>query len=424
MRFLPILLIALLLSMVACAASQESVVDTATPIVGTASETVEVAAGTTAPEVTQAAPTTTPAPTTTAEPSAVPEPTALVLSDSEEAAILQRGYGTLVVLEGIGTLIEEQARRVEAGTAEDFEGLATSLIVGALLKAVNDSLAMEPPAPLFEESWQQAADLSPQFGSLLGRWFDKEIGAAEVLAEIAPLREQVGTVTSGVENDLARTYDVDPAELQRVREELLADLRNSFEDMGEAEPSASPSPEADVSAPDQVDPGSLGGDALFSANFLATQESGGMTVELARVIVATKDAAEQAFGVKFSENDAFNESNTVVEVLFRVTNHTDAPLRVRLNDALVAINDEQVNLQDWSYVSAFGNDLNDNVLPGATLQGGVWFGLKRTEPADVSRIIVSASAPFNADYDDVGDDILMEGNLSDHVWQPLPEELR
>ena len=59
---------------------------------------------------------------------------------------------------------------------------------------------------------------------------------------------------------------------------------------------------------------------IFSWNYLASQTSGDVTVEVARVIIANKDSMEKELGVPFPE-EMFQDKTIVVEVIYRITKY-------------------------------------------------------------------------------------------------------
>jgi hypothetical protein len=51
-------------------------------------------------------------------------------------------------------------------------------------------------------------------------------------------------------------------------------------------------------------------------------------------------------------------------------------------------------------------------------------GVKRSEVADINKMILSVNAPSDEKYNDTGEDFYFELDLSSHEFQEIPEDLR
>lgn len=177
-------------------------------------------------------------------------------------------------------------------------------------------------------------------------------------------------------------------------------------------PTNTPAP----TATPEVDP-----NQIFALNNLGVQSSGGLEIEILRVLIGEKGALE-ARGFDFFAAGAFDDKPVVGEVVFRVTNTTDEVLNVYPDQGTVVVNNEQIDLAEYMFYS-FGDDVGGEIFPGVTSIGGVWFGLKRVNVQDADRMIIAIDAPHTNNLDSVGEGYYFEPDVSNHVFEPMPESM-
>jgi uncharacterized lipoprotein NlpE involved in copper resistance len=180
-----------------------------------------------------------------------------------------------------------------------------------------------------------------------------------------------------------------------------------------AEPTAAP-----------IDPATMGGNSIFAANFVAAQEQGGVTIDVARVIVGERDAVASAFHdvAEFMETASYDGDITIVEIVFLITNNTDEAVLVNPLDATLIAQEEKVELRTYRSTGASGDNIDEEILPGEVVTSVIWVGLADTIPADVEKMSLHIDPPRNSDFDKMGEAYLLEFNLPDHRWVPLPGE--
>ncbi|NTU86277.1 MAG: hypothetical protein HGA45_44275 [Chloroflexales bacterium] len=168
-------------------------------------------------------PTAPPSSTATPASTAAPTPDAAALSDVE------RGYATLVLLQGSAVMLEESAAKIQSGEAQGLAGFGQLIAIGAVLRAVDEALAEEPPVPALAASWSAARAAAPRLRDVLSRWVDKQITSADIPQELAPIKLEIDDILLGAERDLAGAYAVDRADLAKTREEALDKVKGIFE---------------------------------------------------------------------------------------------------------------------------------------------------------------------------------------------------
>ena len=172
-----------------------------------------------------------------------------------------------------------------------------------------------------------------------------------------------------------------------------------------------------VTATPEPSPTSPPSEDVIALNYVAEAESGGITVEIGRVLVANKDAISQ----DFSRDSSFDNVEVVGEIVWIVTNNSEETLNIYPDQGSVQINSELVDLFDY-FLASFGDDVSGEIPPGVTLIGGQWFGINRNEVSDVTEMIIRFGGPSNDSFSRVGEDFEIVVDLSERIFEPLPEE--
>jgi len=163
-------------------------------------------------------------------------------------------------------------------------------------------------------------------------------------------------------------------------------------------------------------------------NYIAVQDSGGVTIEVARILIADKTAIPQPIcpdAVVVGLPDKFVDKITAVEFIFRITNNTNKIVNLFAGAGTVSVNGEQIDLAHYRNVlCTFGDDIGGEFLPGTVAIGGIWAGVKRTSWDQVSNILISISSPFGMLYEDLGPDYYFEIDASGWTFEPIPDELK
>lgn len=174
-----------------------------------------------------------------------------------------------------------------------------------------------------------------------------------------------------------------------------------------------PSPTANAVVP-------LTSENHFAWNFIASQESGDILVEIARIVISEKNAA----GQKFGNYKIYDDKPNVGEIVFRITNKSDKILSIYPDQGTIVVGNEQIDLREYMISSTFGDDLGGEIYPGVTKIGGIWFGIKRTALGEIQSITIAFSNPTDNEFNSYGEDFLFIIDLSNRQNEPLPDELK
>lgn len=167
-----------------------------------------------------------------------------------------------------------------------------------------------------------------------------------------------------------------------------------------------------------------GSEKIFSINYPAVQESGGIHVEIGRVLFAKKDELE-SLGFDYFETGAYTEVDVIGEIIFKITNTTDKVVSLYPYQATIVVGSEQIDLWGWSLIQRIGpEDVSGEIFPGVTLVGGSWFGVRRSDVPNITNMILSFDGPVDENFNSLGPDFYFELDLSNHEWVDMPDELK
>lgn len=159
----------------------------------------------------------------------------------------------------------------------------------------------------------------------------------------------------------------------------------------------------------------------FGWNYLGSQDSGGLVVEIVRLVIADKTSVPE---LDFSLITTFDDKPVVGEIVFRVINNTQQTLSVYPDQGTVIVGGEQIPLTEYMMMATFGDSIGGDIFPGVTKIGGIWFGVKRTPVAEIQNITIAFGGPVNADFSSIGTDYNFVFDLSNRQDQPIPDELK
>lgn len=347
------------------------------------------------------------------EPASASDPTPTVTSlNPTNMEEVEQTYKALVMIQAVAEALGETASRVQNGELEGFESLGAIIAVGAMAKGIEDIMP-EIAAPDYLASELRAArSLNNDVRTILGRWMDQEIDSSEVLAELAPLLDEIDSTVTDAEEKLAREAGLDTEKLTETRREAMESVAQAFE----TAPAATSEPVVTSEPPE--------GEKI-ALNFVGEQDSGGVTVEIGRVLVGDKALLEYDLGRTFS-GDIFADKNVVGEVIFVITNNSDQTVNLYPLQGSAQINSEQIDFFDYMFADVrLGEDIDGELFPGVQKIGGLWFGIKRSSLDEIDQITFRIAAPASSEkYQRLGEGYEITVDLSNRIFEPLPEELK
>jgi hypothetical protein len=227
-------------------------------------------------------------------------------------------------------------------------------------------------------------------------------------AEVAEVEVREVEVTRIIEVEVTRLVEV---EVTRIVEVTPAATPKP-------EPTDEPTPEPTSEAAEIAEATCL--EDAKARNYVGVYEAGDLTVEIARVLVGNKDSS--AITQQFDDVSLFDDVEVVGEIVWIVTNNGDAAVNVYPDQGSIQVNDELIDLFDW-FIADFGDDVGGEIPPGVRLIGGQWFGISRYEPQEINDFIVRFDGPSDNDFNRLGEDAEIAVDLSECLFEPLPEDL-
>lgn len=159
----------------------------------------------------------------------------------------------------------------------------------------------------------------------------------------------------------------------------------------------------------------------FAWNYIASQNSGGLVIEIARFVIADKAAIPE---FNFSAITAFDDKPIVGEIVFKVTNTTSQVMSVFPDQGDVIVGSEQISLREYMFFATFGDDVGGEIYPGVTKIGGIWFGVKRSALPEIQSVTINIGTPSDASFMPVGPAFVFTLDLSNRQYQSVPDELK
>lgn len=325
---------------------------------------------------------------------------------------VEQTYKALVMIQAVAEALNETASRVHNRELEGFESLGAIIAVGAMAKGIEDIMPEISPPDYLASELRAARSLNNDVRTLLGRWMDQEIDSSEVLAELTPLLNEIDSTVADVEEKLAREAGLNTENLTETRREAMESVAQAFE----AVPAATTEPLVTSEPPK--------GEKI-ALNFVGEQESGGVTIEIGRVLVGDKALLEYDLGKPFSA-DIFADKDVVGEVIFVITNNSDQTVNLYPLQGSAQIGSEQIDFLDYAFADVrLGEDIDGELFPGVRKIGGLWFGIRRSSLDEIDQITFRITAPTSSDsYQRLGEDYEITVDLSNRIFEPLPEELK
>jgi len=165
----------------------------------------------------------------------------------------------------------------------------------------------------------------------------------------------------------------------------------------------------------------------YSWNHLASQESGKVKIDIARIVIGDKAWIESVTGNDFTNGgavDIYNDKPVVAEIIFKVTNNSDKPINVYTDQGKLVVGSEQIDLLDYAMYGEFGDDFSGEIFPGVTAIGGMWIGIKRSALEDIKKMQIFIDGPSDNNLNTLGPDYKFDIDLSERKNEPLPDDLK
>lgn len=157
----------------------------------------------------------------------------------------------------------------------------------------------------------------------------------------------------------------------------------------------------------------------FAWNDAAKQDSGGVVIEITRIVIA-----ENSKGLDFASDPmGFYEDITVGEIFFKIQNNTDKQQLVLPIQMDFKIN-RPADFQYAPLTGGIGQNLNGYIEPGETKIGSLQFSTMDFTPAEIKSLQMDFGCAFNDLAGCSGAEFKFDIDLPAPANDPLPEAIR
>lgn len=139
---------------------------------------------------------------------------------------IERGYLTILLLQGSSAILEETALAVQHGDIGEFEVLGVIIGLGSIMEVADESLADSSPAPIFDDTWEDLRQARGTIGDVASQWLDGEITSSDVPQLLVSADDTLETAIGEVERQLAAEQGIAEEELRYEREAWIDELRS------------------------------------------------------------------------------------------------------------------------------------------------------------------------------------------------------
>jgi hypothetical protein len=169
-------------------------------------------------------------------------------------------------------------------------------------------------------------------------------------------------------------------------------------------------------------------DEKFAANYVATQEQGGVRIELTRVLCMSREAFQEERDISDEQWEEegkpwFGDPKSMCEFVLTVKNDSGGVRNIYPDQADVIIGNEQIDLLSASLPIPSWEDVSGELQPGVVRIGGFWFSVKRAEVSEIDQVTYIIDPPSDADYSSHGSEFRFEFSTEGWGFEPLPEDL-
>lgn len=173
-----------------------------------------------------------------------------------------------------------------------------------------------------------------------------------------------------------------------------------------------------------LDSGETSPDQLWARNYVGSVDSGGVVIEVARVLFGYKSEIPHIDWDQYDDSiEGWANDEVVGEILFKIWNNSGKTVSIFPGAGTVQIGSEQIELLDYAAYLDVGN-VGGQIFPGVTKTGGYWFSLNRSTPAQVTDIVFRTRSAFDENYNSIGPDYEIYLNIIDHYFEEIPDELK
>ena len=179
-------------------------------------------------------------------------------------------------------------------------------------------------------------------------------------------------------------------------------------------PTSTPNPTEVPPTPTPAEPGSI------AKNVHLVQEQGDVQVVLERLLITDPNSD---IGYKLRDDESYKGKSVYVQPVLVITNNSDQIVKISfVGDILIMANGEQISYNNFLNIF-YPPEYSKEILPGATVMGPVWVGLKNSTWNQITSVTVRIPK-FQADGKNITDDFIFRIPVENWEFEPLPDSLK
>jgi len=149
-------------------------------------------------------------------------------------------------------------------------------------------------------------------------------------------------------------------------------------------------------------------------------------VEIVRILIGESEILDsQLVSETLELSEALLDKPVVGWLVFSITNNSGYGIHLHPRRGTVLINGEQIELKDYESYTSVSDNFDGAYFPGEqVIGGGVWFGIESSEVDEITEMTIMMHGPHFIEKDEYGESYYFVLDLSDHVFEELPEDLK
>jgi hypothetical protein len=158
-------------------------------------------------------------------------------------------------------------------------------------------------------------------------------------------------------------------------------------------------------------------------NYIAVQETGGITIEIARAEFADKEWIEDEKNVSFVAgcSEAFGNVDTVAAFILKITNASGEAVWLHPEEGTVTVGNEHIPVSHYSCSISNMEVIGGRLWPRTTRTGGFWFGVRQTEWNKITKVQYHVDPPLDAELNQLGEEFTIEFDMTNAEFEPVPD---
>lgn len=159
----------------------------------------------------------------------------------------------------------------------------------------------------------------------------------------------------------------------------------------------------------------------MAKNYLVNIEENGVVIEIVRILIC--DSKWEPVQNKFSEYKSMDNKESLIEIIFRITNNRDQNINALITETIAAFDGEQIKFDDYYFDTWIGDEFIYDILPGSIMIGGIWLGVSRSKFDEIEKIVISMPYISGSNYEQLTNDFVWTIDVENWEFETFPTEI-